>query len=147
MFGKIIGNLKTRILGDHRLFSQKEYDFQKQEGFPDWNEGVGVADPEEFRRILNEQKPKVIYTRIGGLDDLTKRCEFYIRLKVGSMVRMSSYMPRLDSQGNVIPGESHYSVISDFPYKYYGYENIVDRPKGIEEGVCKFILRDGSDSQ
>jgi len=131
-----------KILGEENptRHSEERYEFLKREGFPDLDEGTQITQPEEFRRILQEQKPEVVYARMGRYDDLALGCDFFIRLLDGSVFKIRSYMPSWDKQGNVTPKQSHYSVLSDFPYKYVGYDEYTGY-NNFEGNACKFFLQ------
>lgn len=112
----------------------------KREDFPAENEGIETAR-EEFRKIIEEQKPKEVYARRFRFDDYGTIGTFYVCLKDKTVIRVDDYYPPMDAAGNItITHLSPVGILDNLPYR-----EILREPHPTGNSLyfkAKYLLKD-----
>lgn len=107
--------MKEIFFGPKPEPSELEYN-KEVKSFPAEDGGVKVTK-EEFRKAVEEQRPKEVYARYHYMDDLAAHGTFYMRLQDGSVIKADSYYPLEDTKGNVGQTLNPISVLDNLPYQ------------------------------
>ncbi len=97
----------------------------------------------EFKKIIEEERPEMIFAEYSSHDDLGPWGNFYIRRSNGEIVKTFDHYPITKEDGSIDP-DSHYSLVFDrIPYCFVKYPGL--DPFGQYIGKSKFIRSETAD--
>ena len=129
----------------NKIFGKKEEklaEIDVKEGFPKSSEGREIGHG-EFRKILEEQKPKEVFARGWNATDYTIAGDFYIRLHDSTVVRTYDFYPPIGGNNDVAINQlPPVGVLDNLPYHRIVY--LSDETASFHDMnfLCKFVLKD-----
>ncbi len=121
--------------------SQREL---RLDNFPDRNKDkIKRIKQNEFKKIIEEERPEKIFAEYSNHDDLGPWGSFYIQRSNGEIVETFDHYPITKEDGS-IDSDSHYSLVMDrIPYRLVEYPGLY--PFGQYTGKSKFVRSETAD--